>query len=110
MATETISQDLADLLATKNFDITYKDKDGRDCAAGEAVTFSFDWVAPSGKNYGTAVAVIGDGNDLMFFFGDNLGRSMENPKIKMHGISFLNNSATLLPSTSISGAPQISAN
>lgn len=89
MATETISQDLADLLATKNFDITYKDKDGRDCAAGEAVTFSFDWVAPSGKNYGTAVAVIGDGNDLMFFFGDNLGRSMENPEDKNAWYQFL---------------------
>ena len=89
MATETISQDLADLLATKNFDIAYKDKDGRDCAAGEAVTFSFDWVAPSGKNYGTAVAVIGDGNDLMFFFGDNLGRSMENPEDKNAWYQFL---------------------
>ncbi len=89
MATETISQDLADLLATKNFDIAYKDKDGRDCAAGEAVTFSFDWVAPSGKNYGTAVAVIGDNNDLMFFFGDNLGRSMENPEDKNAWYQFL---------------------
>ena len=89
MVTETISQDLADLLVTKNFDITYKDKDGRDCAPGEAITFSFDWIGPSGKNYGTAVAVVGDGNDLMFFFGDNLGRSIEDPEDKNAWYQFL---------------------
>ena len=89
MATETISQDLADILATKNFDVKYTDEKGMDAAPGEAVTFAFDWVAQSGKNYGTAVAVIGDENDLMFFFGDNLGRSMENPDDKNEWFQFL---------------------
>ena len=66
MATETISQDLSDLLATRNFDVKYTDAKGMDAAPGEAVTFAFDWVGPSGKNYGTAVAVVGEENDLMF--------------------------------------------
>ena len=89
MATETISQDLADLLATKNFDVKYKDAAGNDTAAGEAVTFAFDWAGPSGKNYGTAVAVLGDKNDMMFFFGDNLGKSMEDPEDKNAWFQFL---------------------
>ena len=89
MATETISQDLADLLVTKNFDPKYTDEAGRDSAPGEAVVFSFDWVAQSGKNYGTAVAVLGDQNDLQLFFGDNLGRSMENPDDKNEWFKFL---------------------
>jgi len=89
MATETISQDLADLLVTKNFDPKYTDEAGRDSAPGEAVVFSFDWVAQSGKNYGTAVAVLGDQNDLQLFFGDNLGRSMENPDDKNEWFQFL---------------------
>ena len=89
MATETISQDLSDLLVTKNFDPKYTDEAGRDASPGEAVVVSFDWVGPSGKNYGTAVAVLGDENDLMFFFGDNLGRSMEDPEDKEAWFDFL---------------------
>ena len=89
MATETISQDLADLLVTKNFDPKYTDAKGMDAAPGESVVFSFDWTGPSGKNYGTAVAVVGDSNDLMFFFGDNLGRSMEIPEDKEAWFQFL---------------------
>ncbi len=89
MATETISQDLADLLTTKNFDPKYTDEKGRDAAPNDAVVFSFDWVAQSGKNYGTAVAVIGDNNDFQLFFGDNLGRSMESPEDKNEWFAFL---------------------
>ena len=42
MATETISNDLADNLATKDFDVKYKNERGQDCAAEDAVTFSFE--------------------------------------------------------------------
>ena len=89
MATQSISQDLADLLITKNFDVKYTDEAGRDASPGEAVVFGFDWTGPSGKNYGTAVVVLGDQNDMMFFFGDNLGRSMEIPEDKQAWYSFL---------------------
>ena len=85
----TISQDLADLLVTKNFDPVYTDELGKDSSPGEAKTMSFDWVGPSGKNYGTAVAVIGDANDLLFFFGDNLGKSIEDPNDKNAWFQFL---------------------
>lgn len=79
----TISQDLSDWLVTKNFDPTYKDVNGNDSAPGEAVIFGFDYIGASGKNYGTAVIVLGDNNDLQLFFGDNLGKTMDNPEDKL---------------------------
>lgn len=89
MAIENISQDLADLLVTKNFDVKYKGEDGNDSAADQAKTFGFDWIAQSGKNYGTAVIVLGDDNELQLFFGDNLGKSMEDPQDKQEWFKFL---------------------
>jgi len=83
MAIENISQDIADLLATKDFDVKYTDGQGQDASPEESKTFAFDWVAGSGKNYGTVVIVIGDDNDLQLFFGDNLGKTMENPQDKL---------------------------
>jgi hypothetical protein len=75
----SISQDLYDLLTTQNFDPETTDQQGQPSQPGEGAVFSFDYTGGSGKNYGTAVLVVGDGNDLMFFFGDNLGQSMEEP-------------------------------
>lgn len=83
MAIENISQDIADLLATKDFDVKYTDGQGQDASPEESKTFAFDWVAGSGQNYGTVVIVIGDDNDLQLFFGDNLGKTMENPQDKL---------------------------
>jgi hypothetical protein len=83
MAIENISQDIADLLATKDYDVKYTDGQGQDSSPEEAKTFAFDWVAGSGKNYGTVVIVLGDENDLQLFFGDNLGKTMENPQDKL---------------------------
>ena len=89
MAIDNISQDLADFLVTKNFDPKYTDENGQDSAPSEAKVFSFDWNASSGKNYGTAVIVLGDDNDLGLFFGDNLGKSMEDPSDKNEWFQFL---------------------
>jgi hypothetical protein len=83
MAIENISQDLSDLLATKDYDVKYTDGQGQDSSPEEAKTFAFDWVAKSGQNYGTVVIVLGDDNDLQLFFGDNLGKTMENPQDKL---------------------------
>jgi hypothetical protein len=77
--TTSISQDLYDLLTTQNFDPETTDQQGQPSQPSEGRVYSFDYTGGSGKNYGTAVLVIGDGNDLMFFFGDNLGQSMEEP-------------------------------
>ena len=89
MAIENTSQDLADLLVTKGFDPVYTDERGMDSSQAEAKIFSFDWKASSGKNYGTAVIVLGEDNDLQFFFGDNLGRSIERPQDKKEWFDFL---------------------
>jgi hypothetical protein len=89
MAIENTSQDLADLLVTKGFDPVYTDERGMDSSQDEAKIFSFDWKASSGKNYGTAVIVLGEDNDLQFFFGDNLGRSIERPQDKKEWFDFL---------------------
>ena len=77
--TETISQDLYDFLVTKNFDPEPMDAKGNDTNAEDAKVFSFDYVSTTGKNYGTGVIVIADPEDVKFFYGDNLGRSMEEP-------------------------------
>lgn len=79
----TISQDLSDWLVTKNYGPKYTDASGNDSAPGDAVIFAFDYIGASGKNYGTAVIVLGDKNDLQLFFGDNLGKTMDNPEDKL---------------------------
>ena len=87
MTMEALPQDLADFLVTKNFDPEYFDKQGQPSEAGDAVTIKFDYVADSGKNYGTAVCVISN-DELSLYYGDNLGRGME-PEDKDEWYSFL---------------------
>jgi hypothetical protein len=90
MAKETRAQDLSDFLAVKNYDVKYTDERGADSAPGEAKVFAFDWVAPnSRKDYGTAVIVLSDEDDLQLFFGDNLGKSMEDPRDKEAWFGFM---------------------
>jgi hypothetical protein len=84
-----ISKDLYDLLVSKNFDPNVSDAQGRETTPDEGSVFKFDYIASSGKNYGTAVILIGDDQDLMLFFGDNLGKSMDNPEDKDEWFQFL---------------------
>lgn len=84
-----IGDDLQDLLITKNLDPKITNKFGQDTTPNDGTTFSFDYVSSTGKNYGTAVIVLGDNSDLMLFFGDNLGRSMENPEDKNEWYDFM---------------------
>lgn len=81
MANErNISTDLYDLLVTRNFDPEVTDAQGQASQPAEGAVFSFDYVSTDGQNYGTAVAVIDDGDqELSLYFGDNLGKSMEEP-------------------------------
>lgn len=76
MTMEVLPQDLADFLVTRNFDPEYFDDQGQPAEAGDARTMKFDYVAGTGRNYGTAVIVIAD-DELSLFYGDNLGRGME---------------------------------
>lgn len=77
MAKQNIAQDLYDLLVTRNFNPETTDQQGQAAQPVDGSVFSFDYVSSSGKNYGTAVIVISDDSELLFFFGDNLGRGME---------------------------------
>jgi len=78
MATEnTLSQQLLDLLATRNLHPEMLDRSGRPTDAPEAKTFTFDYEGASGKNYGTMVIVLDSDNEMKIMYGDNLGRTME---------------------------------
>jgi hypothetical protein len=85
MSQNTSNQQLYDLLITKNFDIQalnsatgkppVDDQGNSDIAAADE--FRFDFVAQSGKNYGTVVVMLNSDNELILFFGDNVGKTME---------------------------------
>ena len=85
MAANSPGQQLNDLLVTRNFDPealsarTGKPPlDAQGAPDPEAADmFTFDWVADSGKNYGTVVCLLGADNNFEVYFGDNLGRGME---------------------------------
>lgn len=90
MANENLAKDLGDFLATKNYEVRYTDERGKDSSPQKAKVFAFDWTAPSsGKNYGTAVVVLGDEDDLQLFFGDNLGKSIEDAQDKEQWFEFM---------------------
>ena len=103
MTMEALPQDLADFLVTKNFDPEYFDKQGQPSEAGEATTMKFDYVADSGKNYGTAVCVISN-DELSLYYGDNLGRGME-PEDKDDWYSFLEQLSNQAASHSATWSP-----
>ena len=75
--TNSISQQLLDLLATRNYHPEMLDRMGKPSNAEDAKTFTFDYVAGSGKNYGTMVIVLDSDNEMKIMYGDNLGRTME---------------------------------
>jgi hypothetical protein len=101
---EALPQDLADFLVTKNFDPEYFDAQGQPSEAGDAKTMKFDYVAGTGKNYGTAVCVIAD-DELNLFYGDNLGRGMESED-KDEWFSFLEELSNKAASHSATWSPR----
>lgn len=78
MATiNSLSQQLLDLLATRNVHPEMLDKMGKPSNAEDAKTFTFDYTSGAGKNYGTMVIVLDSDNDMKIMYGDNLGRTMD---------------------------------
>ena len=85
MAQNSISSELNDLLITHDFDVdALSTKTGKPAVnergvpdASEADMFSFDWVGPTGKNYGTMVILLDQNGGMTVYFGDNLGRTMD---------------------------------
>jgi hypothetical protein len=85
MAQNSISSELNNLLITHDFDVdALSTKTGKPAVnergvpdVSEADMFSFDWVGPTGKNYGTMVILLDQNGGMTVYFGDNLGRTMD---------------------------------
>lgn len=89
MSQQTPAKVLYDLLVSRNFDPKALGRDpGVDIAVEDAERFKFDWVPTSGRNYGTAVILMGDDGVFQIFFGDHLARTME-PEDKEEWFDFL---------------------
>ena len=77
ISTDQIRQNLFDLLAVKNFDVTTRDSKGKETGdAKDADLFSFDYKVDD-TNYGTVVITITPEGAMEVFYGDRLGRSMD---------------------------------
>ena len=77
MSIETRSQELADILVTRNFEPDYF-KAGRSVTtAQDADMFSFDYVGASGRNYGTVVIMFQEDDTFLLLASDNMARGME---------------------------------
>jgi hypothetical protein len=85
MAQNSIASELNDLLITRDFDVdALSTKTGKPAVnergvpdVSKADMFSFDWVGPTGKNYGTMVILLDQNGGMTVYFGDNLGRTMD---------------------------------
>ena len=85
MAQNSIASELNNLLITRDFDVdALSTKTGKPAVndrgvpdVSEADMFSFDWVGPTGKNYGTMVILLDQNGGMTVYFGDNLGRTMD---------------------------------
>ena len=92
METNTPAKKLYDLLVTKNYpDLEFFDfSTGKSPLKGVAYAdlFTFKWTTSSGKNYGEGVIFISADKNLVFFFGDNLARGIENPADKEELFAF----------------------
>lgn len=71
------SQQLYDLLVTRDFDPTSLDAMGKPTVnPSEADLFSFNFKTEN-KEYGTVVVLVNGDNDLEVFYGDNIGKAMD---------------------------------
>ena len=73
----TASQQIYDLLVTRDLDPKSLDSMGKPTVnPSEADLFSFNF-SVNGNEYGTVVVLINGDNDLEVYYGDNLGKGME---------------------------------
>ena len=99
MAKETTEKKLYDLLATRDYD-NFQAIDSRTGKTpvnpengaqdvSKADMFTFDWSTSRGKNYGTAVILLTPEHELELYFGDNLGKTIEDPADKDEWFAFM---------------------
>lgn len=73
----TVSNSLYNLLVTRDFEPQILDSAGKPISdPADAEIFNFEW-RTNNKNYGTVVVLLGQDNELEVYYGDNLGRAME---------------------------------
>jgi len=77
MSIETRSQELADLLVTRNFEPEYFKAGRAVTTAQDADMFSFDYVGASGRNYGTVVIMFQEDDTFLLLASNNMARGME---------------------------------
>lgn len=75
MASNTASTQVYNYLVGRDLDPEIQKVPNPDDPANQQTLLTFDFIAPSGKNYGTAVILMAD--SMQMYFGDNLGRTME---------------------------------
>lgn len=99
MAKETTEKKLYDLLVTRD----YENFQALESRTGKVPTnpqngaqdvsradmFVFDWNSSRGKHYGTAVILLTPEHELELYFGDNLGKTMEDPDDKNEWFAFM---------------------
>ena len=74
----TANTALYNILVTHDFDPEILDSAGKSVEdPADAEMYSFDYVGPSGKNYGAVVILLDNENNLTVFSGDNIGKTME---------------------------------
>ena len=99
MAKETTEKKLYDLLVTRDYDnfqaidsrtgkTPVNPKNGAQDVS-KADMFTFDWSSSRGKNYGTAVILLTPEHELELYFGDNLGKTIEDPADKDEWFAFM---------------------
>jgi hypothetical protein len=99
MAKETTEKKLYDLLSTRDYD-NFQALDSRTGKVpvnpetgaqdvSRADMFVFDWSSSRGKNYGTAVILLTAEHELELYFGDNLGKTMEDTEDKNEWFDFM---------------------
>ena len=99
MAKETTEKKLYDLLVTRDYD-NFQAIDSRTGKTpvnpengaqdvSKADMFTFDWSTSRGKNYGTAVILLTPEHELELYFGDNLGKTIEDPADKDEWFAFM---------------------
>jgi hypothetical protein len=99
MAKETTEKKLYDLLTTRDYDNfqaidsrtgkTPVDPENGAQDVSKADMFTFDWSSSRGKNYGTAVILLTPEHELELYFGDNLGKTIEDPADKDEWFAFM---------------------
>jgi len=99
MAKETTEKKLYDLLVTRDYE-NFQALDSRTGKVpanpqtgsqdvSRADMFVFDWSSSRAKHYGTAVILLTPAHELELYFGDNLGKTMEDPDDKNEWFAFM---------------------